>query len=119
MRQIALCLALAAASSLAGAACLPIVGTVQLTPIPDCSVLQIYSGMQGQTYLGECFTDVIKLVGFQTATGYSGVTSEMISSELPYGGAAASPASVPVNQLKRELLTARSTFSLRQINAST
>lgn len=109
MRHIALCLALAAASPLASAGCLPILGTVQLTPLSDCSVMQNYSGMQGQPFVGECYKDVLKLGGLLPASGYSGVTSETISSLLPQGGTAASPASV---QGGRTLLTARSTFSL-------
>jgi hypothetical protein len=117
MHRIALCLALAAASSLASAGCLPIIGTVQLTPEPagTCTVATD-PGMQGQPFLGNvdpaqpgCFKSVVKLVGLPIAQGYSGVTSEAITGGLPPHGVTYSPAGVQGN---RALLTARSTLSM-------
>jgi len=108
MRYFALCFALAATSTLASAGCVPILGTVKLTQDPGCAVAT-FPGMQGQPFVGECYKDVLKLGGLVPAYGYSGVTSEMISSLLSGGGEARSPA---IAQGGRTLLTARSTFSL-------
>jgi hypothetical protein len=128
MRHIALCLVLAAASPLASAGCLPILGTVKLTPEqPGTCTVGTFPGMQGQPFLGNnydpqhpenstpgCFTAVLKLGGLLPAYGYSGVTSEKMTNVLPpffpqSGSEAFSPASV---QGDRTVLTARSTFSL-------
>jgi hypothetical protein len=107
MRYIALCLTLAAVSPLASADCLPILGTVQLTQDPGCTVMT-FPGMRGQPFVGECYKDVLKLGGMLPVYGYSGVTSEAMTSM--YGGStAATPASV---QGSRTLLTARSTLTM-------
>jgi hypothetical protein len=114
MRYIALCLALAAASPLASAGCLPIIGTVKLTldqtpeRVPICTVATI-PGMQGQHFMGPgaCYKNELKLVGLPAIHGYSGVTSEAISGSD--GGVTSSPAGVQGN---RTIWTARSTFSL-------
>lgn len=120
MRHLALCLALAAAAPLASAGCLPVIGTVILTPeLPGtCTVQAMQVGGQwpGLNFLGNydpsnpvCFTSKLKLVGLPAINGHSGVTSELMGSLLPGGGAAASPAGVQDN---RAILTARSTFAL-------
>lgn len=122
MRHLALCLALAAATPLASAGCLPVFGTVILTPeqAGTCTVqaMQAQGQWPGLTFLGNydpsnpaCFTSKLKLVGLPAITGYSGVTSEAMVSLLPggIGGAAASPVGVQDN---RAILTARTTFTL-------
>ncbi len=108
MRRLALCLVLAAASPFASAGCLPVVGSIKLTPDEACTVAS-FPGMQGQPFIGECYSAVLKLGGLLPAHGYAGVTSEALTSLLPNGGVAVSPASV---QGGRNLVTARSTFAL-------
>lgn len=124
MRHIALCLALAAASPLASAGCLPIVGTVKLTPEPlgTCTVATSFafpgigtSPTEGQFLVQSkdqslCYKSVLKLGGLIPAYGYSGVTSEPMETAA---GPGRSPAIVQValkDQVERSVLTARSTF---------
>jgi hypothetical protein len=107
-KNFALSLLLVTSAPYAVAECLPILGTVKLTPEAACTVAT-FPGMQGQPFIGECFSLTLKIGGLLTATGYAGVTSEMMTSVLPNGGMAASPAIVQNN---RTVLTARSTFSL-------
>jgi hypothetical protein len=106
--SLTLSFALATVTPFAAAGCLPIVGTVKLSPDATCTVAS-FPGLQGQPFIGECFTVALKLGNLVPANGHAGVTSEMITSSLDNGGLAASPATV---QDKRAVLTARSTFTL-------
>lgn len=108
MRHIALSLALAIVAPLADAGCLPVLGTVRLTPDAACGVATV-PGMEGQPFIGECFKTVLSLGGLLPAYGYSGVTTEPLTGLLPPNAVAASPATL---QGGRNVLTARTTFSL-------
>jgi hypothetical protein len=109
MRTLATGIALSLVASTASAACLPILGTVQLTPDPACTVQSI-TGMQGFAFLpGQCFSATLKLGGLIPASGHAGVTMEGMHSLIAGGGDAASPV---VTQQSRQVMTARSTFVL-------
>lgn len=114
MRHLAVCLALAVVSQISNAGCLPILGTVQLSEDADCKVQSFYPGL---SFIGapNCYKDVLKIGGLLPAYGYSGVTTELMTSVV--NGAAYSPAVV---QGGRVVMTARSTFSLggTQIHAA-
>jgi hypothetical protein len=109
MRCSFVSLGLLVASNAAWAGCFPISGTVQLTPEPPgtCTVATQYTANPG--FIGDCYTFTLKLGGLLPSYGHAGVTSELMSSLVPSGGAAASPAQV---QGDRNVLTARSTFTL-------
>lgn len=100
----------AGVSQFANAACLPIFGTVQLSPEqPGVCTIATLPGMEGQPFIGECFALTLKLAGFAKGHGHSGVTSEPVASLFPGGGVGMTPATA---QGGRNVLTARSTFSL-------
>ncbi|MDS4070913.1 MAG: hypothetical protein RKO24_14955 [Candidatus Competibacter sp.] len=109
MKCVLKILALMAIPGMAAAGnCLPVVGTVRLDP-EDCTKINDYYKGQVLTFLGNnpqvygpgpwCFKTTLKLLGFGTSTGYSGVTSESLNGYAP------TPALAPSGQ---SILTARS-----------
>lgn len=104
-------LALVLASSVAGAACLPVVGSVKLSPLPSCAGLEPVGGVP---FLGQCFSVQLSLFGFPTATGYGGPTSEPIVGAN--GVSTVTPAFVPVSPSvpvpRQSIQTARTAMAL-------
>jgi hypothetical protein len=104
-------LALALASSLAGAACLPVVGSVKLLPLPSCTGLDPVGGVP---FLGQCFSVHLSVFGFPAATGYGGLTSESIVGAN--GAPTVTPAYIPVSPAvpvpRQSIQTARSAIVL-------
>ncbi|HRH80473.1 MAG TPA: hypothetical protein PLW81_05455 [Thiobacillaceae bacterium] len=96
MYRLALGFALAATVQAANAACIPILGTVQTDPDETCKIQDYYDD---PIFLGapNCFRVTMKLAGILPATGYAGLTME--------------PGPQVVQDF-RQVLTARSTFSL-------
>ncbi len=111
-------LLLTIASSLAGAACVPVVGTVRLTPDFACTISKpevaqdtaagLFTGQ-----LGECFSVKLNLAGFPAATGYAGLTSEYL---VGAAGMTKTPAAIPEGafqpQPRQIVQTARSAITL-------
>lgn len=96
MHRLALGIALAVSLQAAQGGCLPILGTVQTDPDETCKVLDYYDD---PIFLGapNCFRVTMKLAGILPSTGYAGLTLE--------------PGPLVVQDF-RQVLTARSTFSL-------
>ncbi len=119
-------LALALFPALASAApnCLPIAGTVRLTPETDActTIAGMMPGVPFDTT--QCFKVSLKLAGFIPALGYAGVTHEPLTGALlppsldpqtnqPVYASIASPAYVGLEYPPRQAVqTARSTFRL-------
>lgn len=61
---------------LAHAACLPVSGTVQLTPDPAC---QVQAQVPGVYFTGQCFSVTLSMLGIPTGRGYAGVSSEAVA----------------------------------------
>lgn len=110
MRKAFSGVALLAVANVAYAGCLPIAGTVELTPDASCAVRTFYAAPPtGPFFVGECFAVTLKLGGLLPAHGYAGVTAEPMtnsSNETVVG-----PVALPT-QGGRQVLTARSTFTL-------
>jgi len=116
MRALKFCLAPIALSlgilpATAGAGCLPVVGSVTLTPDNACTIAAHVPGPQ---YIGQCFSVKLSVLGFPTGYGYAGVTSEPV-----FGAdhaATVTPAYVPVDgqpaQPRQIIQTARSAIAL-------
>lgn len=111
-------LLLTIASSLAGAACVPVVGTVRLTPDFACTINQpgVAEGAAAGLFsaqLGECFSVRLNLAGFPVATGYAGLTSEYLAGAA---GVTKTPAAIPEGALdprpRQIVQTARSAVTL-------
>ena len=111
-------LLLTIASSLAGAACVPVVGTVRLTPDFACTINQpgVAEGTAAGLFsaqLGECFSVKLNLAGFPAATGYAGLTNEYLAG---VGSATKTPAAIPEGALdlrpRQIVQTARSAITL-------
>ena len=104
-------------------ACLPVVGTVKLVPESTCMISGKYPTL---FFLGTvdssqpwCFTTTLKLLGFGTSTGYSGVTSEPLRDVN--GGVISTPAHVPVDDgvaPRQQVLTARSWLPINLTNGT-
>ena len=125
MKGVLKFLALAALPGLATAgACLPVVGTVKLVPenFPTCTISRYYSNL---VFLGTvdssqpwCFTTTLKLLGFGTSTGYSGVTIEQL---LSNNSGTTTPAYVPADDgvtPRQQVLTARSWLPINLTNGT-
>lgn len=110
LRRTLVSLGLSIAANIAYAGCLPIAGTVQLTPEPPgtCTVAAYYQPDPGFVRGDFCYTVTLKLGGLSSAYGHAGVTSELMTSAVT-GDEAASPVTA---QNGRDILTARSTFTL-------
>ena len=112
MKHVALALTLTGLSSVAIADCLPIFGTVTLTPDAECSVADVYGKYdssvvfvgtaEGQDPGEYCFSVDLRLGGILPARGLAGVTLE---AGLP-------PQRIIQGGFERYVLTARSTFKL-------
>lgn len=111
-------LLLTIASSLAGAACVPVVGTVRLTPDFACTINQpgVAEGAAAGLFsaqLGECFSVKLSLAGFPVATGYAGLTNEYLAGAA---GMTKTPAAIPEGALdprpRQIVQTARSAITL-------
>lgn len=115
MRALKFCLApialtLGILPATAGAGCLPVVGSVTLTPDTACNIAAHVPGPQ---YVGQCFSVKLSVLGFPTGYGYAGVTSEPIVGAD--NAATATPAFIPVDgqPLPRQIIqTARSAIAL-------
>jgi len=107
-------LLLSVGPGLAGAACVPVVGTVRLAVDTAC---QIGGAVPAGTQLaGECFSVQLALLGFPLATGFAGTTVEPLASLVPGAGATMTPAMIPAptaTPAPRQIIqTARSAVSL-------
>lgn len=111
-------LLLTIASSLAGAACVPVVGTVRLTPDFACTINQpgVAEGAAAGLFsaqLGECFSVKLNLAGFPAATGYAGLTNEYLAGAA---GMTQTPAAIPQGAMdprpRQIVQTARSAITL-------
>lgn len=104
-------LALVLASSVASAACLPVVGSVKLTPLASCTGLEPVGGVP---FLGQCFSVHLSLFGFPAATGYAGPTSEPIigANGVPTVTPAFVPVSAAIPVPRQSIQTARSAVVL-------
>ena len=119
--RLALPLLLGLASSLAGAACVPVAGVVKLLPEEGCQVITASPLKEGFT--GQCFSVQLRLAGFPAATGHAGLTSEAVVGMIPGMGATATPAFVPqagTTEVPRQLIqTARSVVTLGEKGRAT
>lgn len=97
MKRMLATVFIAALAPAGQAACLPIVGTAQLSEDGACRVRGYFSLEVPFVGAPECYKTTIKLGGILPSSGYSGVTAE--------------PGPVAV-QGDRAVLTARSTFSI-------
>lgn len=107
-------LLLTVASGVAGAACVPVVGTVKLAVDATCQIgSQVPAGTQ---LAGQCFSVQLSLAGLPVATGYAGTTVEPLVSLVPGAGSTLSPAMIPTataTPAPRQIIqTARSAVSL-------
>ena len=80
---------LALISGVAGAACVPVLGSVRLLPDASCQINAL--GSQVPAYQNQCFSVALNLVGFPAATGFAGVTAEPL---VGLSGPTATPAAV-------------------------
>ncbi|WP_374502451.1 hypothetical protein [Zoogloea sp.] len=80
---------LALVSGVAGAACVPVLGSVRLLPDASCQINAL--GSQVPAYQNQCFSVALNLVGFPAATGFAGVTAEPL---VGLSGPTATPAAV-------------------------
>lgn len=121
MKQVLKILILAAIPGMASAgSCLPVVGTVKLVPDTGCNIIKKYpleQYPQPPFYVGQCYQTTLKLLGFGTSTGYSGVTVEPVFNNLnPEGSSTTTPARTLSGQ---SILTARSWISVNGTNVGT
>lgn len=115
MRALKFCLApvvlsLGVLPATAGAGCLPVVGSVTLTPDPACTIAAHVPGPQ---YVGQCFSVKLSILGLPIGNGYAGVTSEPIIGADQ--AVTATPAFVPLDgqPAPRQIIqTARSAIAL-------
>lgn len=120
MKCVLKVLALMAIPGMAAAGnCLPVVGTVKLEPetVPACTIeVKVPGYFYAKAALGlgnQCFKTTLKLLGFGTSIGYSGVTFESLTSFS--SGAALTPAFAPSGQ---QILTARSWLPINYTNGT-
>ena len=105
--KILLPLALTLASGVAGAACVPVIGSVKLQPLASCNGLAPVGDVP---FLGQCFSVQLSLLGFPVATGYAGPTSEPIigATGVPTVMPAVIPVSASLPVPRQSIQTARS-----------
>lgn len=110
--------------AVAGNYCLPVVGTVKLIPetSPICTIGN-GSYPVSVSFLGNyvpnnpgCFTTYLKLFGFNTSTGYSGVTSELLIGSVQAQTPVYVPADGNPSMQRQQILTARSRISVNGTN---
>lgn len=109
--KILLPLAFTLASGVAGAACVPVIGSVKLQPLASCNGLAPVGDVP---FLGQCFSVQLSLLGFPVATGYAGPTSEPIigATGVPTVMPAVIPVSASLPVPRQSIQTARSAVSL-------
>lgn len=114
--KIALPLLLTFASSVAGAVCVPVIGTARLLPDAACTIRTVAQpGTPASLFGGDCFSVQLSLAGFPAATGYAGNTIEPMASLVPGAPATVAPVAVPAvgSPLPRQIVqTARTTMWL-------
>lgn len=98
--------ALALASGVSSAVCVPVLGNVQLAPDAGCHVNAL--GSQVPAYQNQCFSVTLNLIGFPAASGFAGVTAEPL---VGLTGPTSTPAAVidsATLQPRQSIQTARS-----------
>ena len=114
--KFAIPLLLTLASSVAGAACVPVIGTARLLPDAACTIRTVAQpGTPAALFGGDCFSVQLNLAGFPTATGYAGNTVEPLASLVPGAPATVAPVAVTAagSPLPRQIVqTARSSVML-------
>lgn len=84
-------------------------GVVKLQPDLSCGIKTQYSGPTYIAAAGTCYTSTIKLLGSQSGSGFSGLTSETTLHPLS-GGAA----QTPVLMAEQDLPTVPGEFGVRE-----
>lgn len=93
--RIAVSLMLVAASGVASAACVPVIGTVKLVPDSACTIRSVAQPGTSSLFGTECFSVTLALAGFPVATGYAGTTYEPLVSLVPGAPATVAPVAIP------------------------